>query len=110
MAQKRKAAHTALERRVRAGLCKLAFGDIADAVRLLLTAEHGPEAAKGLDLFNVSELKYGKNGFEAKFFDRFRALEALARIAENDGRAAGVEPFFAALTGAAREEGEENNA
>lgn len=106
MAGQKKKAGSVLERKVRAGLAKLAFGDIADAVRLLML-EETPDAAAGLDLFNVAELKRGKGGFEVKFFDRFRALEALARIAENDSRAANAVPFFEALArGAAEEETE----
>ena len=103
MKKQRQGTKSALERRVRTGLEKLAFGDITDAVRLLLLEDAGVDAATGLDLFNVAELKHGKNGFEVKFFDRFRAMEALARLAENDSRAANVVPFFEALARGAGE-------
>lgn len=67
------------------GLERLAFGSTADAVKLILTAgtDNSPDI-DGLDLFNVSEIKYtcGK-GMEIKFFDRLKALEKLHEISEN---------------------------
>ncbi len=67
---------------VEKGLYKLAFGSVADAVRLLLCAETlSAEDAETLDLFNVSDIKMPKGGgIEIKFFDRQKALEKLASL------------------------------
>lgn len=62
------------------GLRRLAFGSIDDAVRLLFCEDEMPE--EPLDLYQVSEIKKGKNGVEIKFFDRQRALEKLLECAE----------------------------
>ena len=80
-----------------AGYRRLAFGSIADAVRLLLADTTGevlnPEE---LDLFMVSELKRPKTGgLEIKFFDRLKALEKLAEMRTADADSA--MPFYKAL-------------
>lgn len=78
------------------GLKRLAFGSIADAVSLFF-AEEPPKNPDALDLFCVSELKRPKGGgLEIKFFDRLKALEFLATIAEG-GSENGAEPFYRAL-------------
>lgn len=80
-----------------AGLRRLAFGRINDALALL-SDEQGEILTDRLDLFNVSEIKRPKGGgVEIKFFDR---LEALERLAELEDRAAGAnsaDSFFSAL-------------
>ena len=77
------------------GLRRLAFGDIADAVRLLY---HSPESLEelecmsgleSLNLFAVSELKKGRDGLlEVKFYDRLKALQLLGELesGREDGR------------------------
>ena len=73
---------------VRAGLERLAFGGISDAIRLLFTdvAELEPEILDSMELFCVSEIKRQKGGaVEIKFFDRLRALEKLEQIAVLEG-------------------------
>ncbi len=70
-----------------AGLERLAFGSVSDAVRLILCANDNitPDI-DSFDLFNVSEIKItsGK-GMEIKFFDRLKALEKLASLTDNSG-------------------------
>ncbi len=70
------------------GLRRLAFGDITDAVKLLYESEENIICELGsLDLFNVSEIKKPKGGgTEIKFFDRLKAIDRLAELAnEQDG-------------------------
>ena len=64
------------------GLCRLAFGSVTDALRLMLGEETlSTEEIEKLDLFNVSEIKRPKGGgIEIKFFDRLKALEKLSQI------------------------------
>lgn len=86
------------ENLVSAGLSRLAFGSIADAVTLILTSNGGnPPSPETLDLFNVSEIKYthGK-GMEIKFFDRLKALEQLSRLSENAENSSALS-FYEAL-------------
>ena len=70
---------------ISAGLSRLAFGSVSDAVKLILSANNdNPPTPDTLDLFNVSEIKFtnGK-GMEIKFFDRLKALEQLSKLSEN---------------------------
>lgn len=79
---------------VAAGLRRLAFGRGTDALRLL-RPEETPNV-ETLDLFNVSEIKQAKNGgLEIKFFDRQKALEKLAELAQATDE--GAQPFYQAL-------------
>lgn len=66
---------------VEKGLSRLAFGSVADALRLLLCEETmTAEEIEKLDLFNVSEIKRPKGGgLEIKFFDRLKALDKLSQ-------------------------------
>lgn len=83
---------------VSAGLQRLAFGSVSDAVRLILSVNDGcsPDI-DSLDLFNVSEIKItnGK-GMEIKFFDRLKALERLADLSCDD-RDNGALSFYEAI-------------
>ncbi len=81
------------------GFRRIAFGSVADAVRLLDGERDEPEA---MDLFMVSDIKMPKGGgMEIKFFDRLKALEALAALEEvSDGE--GAAPFYRALESSAR--------
>ncbi len=82
---------------VRKGLERLAFGSIADAVSLLLAEDAGAVNPERLDLFSIAEIKRPKGGgFEIKFYDRLKALEALAAL-ESEQKADGAAPFYAAL-------------
>ena len=83
---------------VSAGLQRLAFGSVGDAIRLILSANDGcsPDI-DSLDLFNVSEIKItnGK-GMEIKFFDRLKALERLGDLSCDD-RDNGALSFYEAI-------------
>lgn len=67
---------------VERGLMRLAFGSVADAMKLMLCEESmSTEEIEKLDLFNVSDIKRPKGGgLEIKFFDRLKALERLEKI------------------------------
>ncbi len=83
---------------ISAGLQRLAFGSVCDAVKLILSVndDKSPDV-EALDLFNVSEIKFtsGK-GMEIKFFDRLKALERLSVIA-NENSDSGALSFYEAL-------------
>lgn len=71
-----------------AGLKRIAFGSVADAVKLILDDEKAKSDPDNLDLFLISEIKMpSKGGLEIKFFDRIKAMEKLLEIsssAENE--------------------------
>ncbi len=81
-----------------AGLQRLAFGSIGDAVKLILSADgDSSPSPDDLDLFNVSEIKFTKGkGMEIKFFDRIKALEHLSAIVGSDSNENGLS-FYEAL-------------
>ena len=85
-----------------AGYRRLAFGSVADAVRLLLTSDgDAPLDPETLDLFLVSEIKRPKaGGLEIKFFDRQKALDRLSELL--GGNTDGALPFYAALEASAK--------
>lgn len=78
------------------GLKKIAFGSIADAIKLMLS-EPGSLEVEKLDLFMISEIKFQKGSVsEIKFYDRIKALEALSSVAEtNSGES--IAPFIDAI-------------
>ena len=93
-----------------AGLRRLAFSSISDALRLLFAEEPlSPADLDNLDLFMISEIKRPKGGgMEIKFFDRIKALEKLSEldnISDNDRMA----PFYSALTEGVRQLSKEQN-
>ncbi|MGN1113977.1 MAG: terminase small subunit [Oscillospiraceae bacterium] len=66
------------EMEVIAGLERLAFGRINDAVKLALSEDFNVNDLTKAELFNVSEIKKVKGGgVEIKFCDRQKALEKL---------------------------------
>ena len=70
-----------LKQEVIAGLQRLAFGSVNDCIKLMDIENLESESAEALDLFGISEIKRQKQGvFEIKFFDRLKALEALAGL------------------------------
>ncbi len=78
------------------GYERLAFGSVADAVRLLYTDKLDKNTLEKMDLFNISEIKRPKEGaVEIKFFDRMRALEKLEQIDEE--QRADINPFYHAM-------------
>lgn len=85
-----------------AGLRRLAFGRINDALALL-SDEQGEILTDRLDLFNVSEIKRPKGGgVEIKFFDRLEALERLAELEDRAAGASSADSFFSALQKSAK--------
>lgn len=90
--------NTADQQLISAGLQRLAFGSITDAVKLILSSRDNisPDI-DSLDLFNVSEIKFtsGK-GMEIKFFDRLKALEKLSELSTDDG-SDGMLSFYQAI-------------
>ena len=83
---------------VSAGLQRLAFGSVADAIKLILSVnDNSSPDIDSLDLFNVSEIKItnGK-GMEIKFFDRLKALERLSDLSCDDGNE-GMLSFYEAI-------------
>ncbi len=86
-----------IKEKVEAGLTKLAFGDVSDAVSLLfLSDEEALSKLPKLNLFNVSEIKKPRGGgMEIKFYDRIKACERLREDAA-DGSDEGLS-FYQAL-------------
>ncbi|MDO4742562.1 MAG: terminase small subunit [bacterium] len=79
------------------GLKRIAFGSVADAVRLIMGDEDAKENPEKLDLFCVSEIKVQKGGgVEIKFFDRIKALEKINEfsVSVNVGK---DNPFISAI-------------
>lgn len=86
----------ALGGRACVGYERLAFGGIADAVRLMYCENPLNENLSDYDLFNVAEIKRMKdNTMEMKFFDRLKALEKLSQIGEEENGSAAA--FYRAL-------------
>lgn len=80
-----------------AGLRRLAFGRINDALALLREDADSIDF-EGLDLFNVAEIKRPKGGgVEIKFFDRLSALERLAELEASEGSGKEADRLFSAL-------------
>ncbi len=103
--EKEKRAVSSVER----GLMRLAFGSVADAMKLMLCEESmTAEEIERLDLFNVSDIKRPKGGgLEIKFFDRLKALERLEKIgAYEEGSQSS---FIKALSDGARLLSQEDN-
>ncbi|MGN1132849.1 MAG: terminase small subunit [Oscillospiraceae bacterium] len=88
------------EMEVIAGLERLAFGRINDAVKLALSEDFNVSDLTKAELFNVSEIKKVKGGgVEIKFCDRQKALEKLWEYREKietRKNADALEEFFKA--------------
>lgn len=101
--QKRDSKNAARIEEICAGLRRLAFGSVADAVKLAYSEEplSGGQIEE-LDLFNISEIKRPKGGgTEIKFFDRLKALEKLQTLCEASGESRAL-PFYEAMEKGAR--------
>lgn len=86
--------------RVTRGLERLAFGSCCDAAKLLFLEESpGAEELEKMDLFSVAELKRGKNGVEVKLFDRFKAMEMLAKLDGQEEQKGESAPLYRAILG-----------
>ncbi len=81
------------------GYRQLAFGSVADALRLVYSDENPDKfEIEGLELFNVSEIKRPKGGgIEIKFFDRLKALEHLEAMCDGGKDDDSALPFYMAL-------------
>lgn len=76
----------ALRQAICDGLARLAFGPVNDAVKLLFLEENaGPDALRGLNLFNISGIRRSKAGVEITFFDRIGAMERLQMLCQEEG-------------------------
>lgn len=84
----------ALQQAIQDGLARLAFGPVNDAVKLLFMEDANPQALRGLNLYNVSEIRRSKNGVEICFFDRIAAMERLQQLGQGEG---GLERLLQAL-------------
>ena len=74
-----------------AGYYRMAFGGVADALKLLYTENPTDEQLSEMDLFMISEIKKPKDGMlEIKFFDRLKALEKLGCQQENSSGVSGL--------------------
>lgn len=84
---------------VSAGYRRLAFGSVADALRLLFAEDSpGTKILEQLDMLNVSDIKRPKGGgLEIKFFDRLKALERLRELCDAGAARNNALPFYEAL-------------
>ena len=83
------------------GYRQLAFGSIADAIKLLFMDEPAPRALGKMNFINVAEIRRMKEGaMEIKFFDRLKALEKLEEM--TDQGQTDAPPFYEALENSAR--------
>lgn len=80
------------------GYRQLAFGSVADALKLVYYDERPDKyELESLELFNVSEIKKPKGGgIEIKFFDRLKALEHLEALSSGQSDDSAL-PFYLAL-------------
>ncbi|MBQ7522153.1 MAG: terminase small subunit [Clostridia bacterium] len=77
------------------GYRQLAFGSIADCIKLIYDMDNLPSLDM-MNLFMISEIKKPKDGsMEIKFFDRIKALEKLTEI-EQLSEESSI-PFYKAL-------------
>ncbi len=84
------------------GLKRLAFGSVADSLKLVLSCESENFDVENMDFFNISEIKKPKGGgIEIKFFDRLKALEKLTQMSEKDDDEASL-PFYEAIRKSAK--------
>ncbi len=83
------------------GFRRLAFGSVADAMRLLSGEEFTPRKLKNLDLMNVESIKRSDKGsVEIKFFDRNKALQMLMAFGTDEERER-IERLYRAIEGGA---------
>ena len=93
-----------------AGLQRLAFGSVADAIKLILSVnDNSSPDIDALDLFNVSEIKIANGkGMEIKFFDRLKALEKLSALTQGESDT-GALSFYEAIERSANKHTESAN-
>ena len=82
------------------GYQQLAFGSIADAIKLLFMEEPAPRALGKMNFINVAEIRRMKEGaMEIKFFDRLKALASLYEYSGDADSKAAAQTLLAALSG-----------
>lgn len=86
-------------------LDRLINGRINDAVMLAKSNPEDitPEELRRLDLYNVSEMKFGKGICEIKFADRVKAAEKLNEIRSGRATENAAQSFFDAIGKAAED-------
>ncbi len=84
------------------GLKRLAFGSIADPMKIILSDGSEDFDTETMDLFNISEIKKPKGGgIEIKFFDRLKAMEKLSALCEQSDEDSSM-PFYEAIRKSAK--------
>lgn len=84
------------------GLKRLAFGSVADPMKIILSDGSESFDTESMDLFGISEIKKPKGGgLEIKFFDRLKALEKLSQLCEQGDEDSSV-PFYEAIRKSAK--------
>ena len=84
------------------GLKRLAFGSVADCLKLILSNETENFDIEKMDFFNIAEIKKPTGGgIEIKFFDRLKALDKLSEICENADDDSSM-PFYEAIKKSAK--------
>lgn len=97
-----------LSQQVRFGYERLAFGNTADAVKLLFTDEPLSEDLSQYDFFQVAEIKRPKEGaLEIKFFDRLKALEKLESLQQSEHHS--TSDFYKAIISGIKNSEQEDN-
>ncbi len=84
------------------GLKRLAFGSVADPMKIILSDGSETFDTENMDLFSISEIKKPKGGgIEIKFFDRLKALEKLSAFCEQGDEDSSL-PFYEAIRKSAK--------
>lgn len=84
------------------GLKRLAFGSVADPMKIILSDGSEVFDTETMDLFSISEIKKPKGGgIEIKFFDRLKALEKLSSLCEQSDEDSTL-PFYEAIRKSAK--------
>ena len=84
------------------GLKRLAFGSVADPMKIILSDGTESFDTESMDLFGISEIKKPKGGgIEIKFFDRLKALEKLSVLCEGTDEDSSM-PFYEAIRKSAK--------
>lgn len=99
------------EEKVRAGLDRLAFGEVNDVMEAVLSEDPpGLHRLLAMNFFNISEVKKVKGGgLEVKFFDRQKAMEKLLELYDSRERSDAAKEFFSGLSREADDPDEQNS-
>ncbi len=87
---KKNAPSTPKTSEIAAGLRRLAFGSVADVIRLITAEDIKSLNPDELELSAITELKFSKGGgIEVKLCDRIKALDALKSLADGEEKSDG---------------------